>query len=179
MLAALAGRIYDHAPQQNAVPLGARPSIPMASTDAVLARSLDDLDEQLDRGEPPYVRIRCVDGRHIEGELLDVGEAGLVIFDIAARTETPLPSDQLLALEVRAPRRIRQWVLALCAMPLVTALLVGFSRIPGVEPEGGDITIGFMLVMAAVWALGRIPALRKLFYGQLTTWVRAYPPRGA
>lgn len=146
----------------------------MPSTDGALARSFADLDEQLDRGEPPYVRIRCVDGRHIEGEIRHVGHAGVLIFDIEAHTETLLPADQLLALEVRSPRRLRQWLLALCAIPFVTALLVGFSRIPGVDPARGDIAIGFTLVMAAVWALGRVPVIRKMFNGQLTTWSSAY-----
>jgi hypothetical protein len=148
----------------------------MRPADVVLASSLDDLGHRLDRGDQPYARINLVDGRQIQGMVLDVGEAGLIIADLTSGAEVPLASAEIHALEINSPRRVREWLLALCAIPIVTALLVAFSRLQGREPTRRDIAIGVGLGMAIVWALGSIPGLRKLFHRQLTTWVRVYPP---
>lgn len=151
----------------------------MPSSESALTRSLDDVAEQLHRAKHLYARAQCVDGSTIEGEILDVGEADLIVLDVVSGSETHLLAHQLATLDISSPRRIREWLMAICAIPVVTAILVAFSRIPWVDPNRGDITIGFMVVAAVVWALGRVSSLRKMLEGQLTRWVRVYPPRGA
>jgi hypothetical protein len=174
--AALGGRIYDHSAQENVVPLGAS-HISMPSSNAALMRSLDDIAEKLDREGSLHARIRCADGRNIEGEILGVCEDDLIVHDGATGAETFLPALQLLTLDVSSPRRGREWLVAICAIPAVTAILVAFSRIPGVDPKRGDLAIGFMAVLVFVWALGRVPGLGRVLREQLTKWERVYPNR--
>ena len=88
-------------------------------------------------------------------------------------------AQELRSVEVMAPRRLLEWLVAICAIPVVTAILVAFSRIPGVDPNRGDIVVGFVIVLAAFWGLGRFKGLRGLLRGMLTRWDRVYPPRGA
>lgn len=149
------------------------------STNTALARSLDHLGEQLYRWEQLQVRIECVDGRRIEGALLHVDGDELVVLDDASGVPAQLLPEQLRTVDINSPRRVREWLVVLCAIPIVTAILVAFSRIPGVNPKRGDIAIGFMLVLAAVWALARVPGLGKSFHGMMTRWDRVYPPQGA
>jgi hypothetical protein len=150
----------------------------MPTSDAALRLSLADVEDQLDRGRNLHARIRCVDGRKLEGELLDVGNSGLMVLE-ASGVETHVLAHQLLTLDIGSPWRIREWLIAICVVPVVTSILIAFSRIPGVDPDRGDITIGFLLVAATIWALGRIPRLRKLWQGHVVRWDRLYPPRGA
>src|SRR5437868_4375066 len=104
----------------------------MTSNSRDLMRSLDNLAEQLEGRDFVRARVQCADGRVVEGVVVDVGDDDLIVLDDRSGAETLVRVDDLSALEVSAPRRVREWVIAIAAIPVVTAILVAFSRLPGV-----------------------------------------------
>jgi hypothetical protein len=145
----------------------------MTSATQSLTHWLDAIGAQLDREETVTARMQFVDGRNVEVEILDVGDVGLTVRDPPGAI-LEIPSQELPALDVRSPRRVREWLLAFVAIPAVTAILVAFAQIPGFNPKRGDVVIGFVLVMGSAWGLGRIGSLRRGMRDLLSRWDRVY-----
>jgi hypothetical protein len=149
----------------------------MPSPDSALS-SLDGVIERLDKDDGPRVRIERADSRTVEGEVIYVSEADVTIRD-ADGMQVSVEARDVMVLDVELPRRVREWLAAILSIPTVAAILVAFSRIPGVNPRRGDITIGFALVLAACWGLTRVPGLANAVRARLTRWDRVYPERDA
>jgi hypothetical protein len=145
----------------------------MPSPDSAL-RSLDGVIERLEQDDGPRVRVERADGRTVEGEVVYVSEADLTI-RVADGEQVSVPAREVMVLDIESPRRVREWLAAILSIPAVAAILVAFSRIPGVDPRRGDITIGFALVLAVCWGLTRVPGLANAVRVQLTRWDRVYP----
>lgn len=89
----------------------------MMSAETTLARSFDDLANLVERTPGLCVRIQRVDGSDIEGQVLEVGYTDLVVLDEASRKHVQVFAHELRALDVSMPRRAREWMLAVGAIP--------------------------------------------------------------
>lgn len=155
-----------------------RTPLAMTSAETTLTRAFDDLATLVERTGSRCVRIQRADGTAIEGDVLDVGYNNLFVLDEASRTHVRVFAHELQALDVSMPRRAREWLLAAGAIPGATAALVGYAQLPWVpeRPEGGDILMGFMILLAIGAGVISIPLLRKWLASWVTKWQRVYPP---
>jgi len=91
------------------------------------------------------------------------------------RRRKVLMSAILRAVEVRLPRRGREWMLAAGTIPAATAVLIAFARLPWVRPERGNVTIAYFLLYAIAAGLVSVPIVRTRLESWLTQWQRLYP----
>jgi hypothetical protein len=138
-----------------------------------LSRSFDDLENHLERDPSLWVRIQRADGSSVEGQLLDVGAKDLFLSSAAGRP-FQVSDQELQAIDVRLPRRGREWMLAICAIPAATAVLIAFTRLPWVRPDAGYILVGFLILVAIVKGLASIPVVSSRLESGLTRWQRLY-----
>jgi hypothetical protein len=139
-----------------------------------LNRSLDQLEGHIERHPGVYVRVLSADGSSVEGEILDVAPTHLLLLNSATGKQVQISRLELHAIDVEAPRRGREWLLAAFAIVGAPAVLVGLARFSGLQPEL-SAPLGFVALMAIVAGVGAIPAARKRVFAWLTRWQRLYP----
>lgn len=140
-----------------------------------LTRTLAELEDQSARASGLVLRVERSDGSTIEGGFGGVEAANLVIIDSATHTRVLVPAVELRAVAVRAPRRRREWMLALAAIVGGTFGLVGYAMLPWVNPDG-DIQTGFKILYVAGAALLSVLVARTGLGRWLTRWQSVYPP---
>jgi hypothetical protein len=121
-------------------------------------------------------RLTRADGAVVEGHLVDVGASGLVMFDDATQKEVEVYAHDVESLDVDVPRRVREWLVAVIAIPAATMALVGFAMLPGVRPDRGDIVVGFIILALLIEGAISIPFVRNLWKPWFSNWRRIYPP---
>jgi hypothetical protein len=136
---------------------------------------LGQLAQMAEEKNELLVRIHRVDGMVIESYVIAVSDSELYVYDKTAQKYLSVPTREVESVEVNKPRRAREWTLALFGLPVITAFLVAFSRLPGVRPEMGHMTIGFILFAAIVWGITSMPRPRRLLNAWFTMWLRVYP----
>ena len=146
------------------------------TAETTLARSFDDL-AKLAEGTPGLrVRIHRADGSAIEGQVFSVGSTDLFMLDNATRQPVQVFAHELHALDVSRPRRGREWALAAAAIPLATAALIGYTRLPWVQPGQSDVVTAMVILTAIAAAVMSLPLVRRWRESWLMTWQRVYPP---
>jgi hypothetical protein len=139
-------------------------------------RTFTDIDvlgpEMLDT----TVRFQRVDGSSFDGQIVGISPAELYVLDEASEKYLHVYPHELESIEVSVPRRVREWTLAVLAVPAVTAALVAYSRLPWVRAEGGHILIGFAILGGIGWGIVSIPGIHRVLTTWLTRQHRIYPP---
>jgi hypothetical protein len=133
------------------------------------------LAEQLGREADRYVRIQRADGSFLQGEVLDVTPTDLRLFNSDTREEIRVSVLELLAVDVLRPRRGREWMVAIGAIPVATVFVIAYSQMPWVRPrEGVDLLIGLAIFAVVVAAVASTPKLRDRLVSWFTQWQRLY-----
>jgi hypothetical protein len=122
------------------------------------------------------VRFQRVDGSSFDGQIVGISPAELYVLDEASEKYVHVFPHELESIEVSVPRRVREWALAILAVPAVTATLVAYSRLPWVRPKGGDVLIGFAILGGIGWGIVSIPRIHRMLASWLTRRRRIYPP---
>ena len=105
-----------------------------------------------------------------------MGDTYFFVREKATGEHVQVFAHELRLLDVNVPRRAREWFLAIAAIPMATAALVGFARLPWVKPEAGVILAGFLALLAIGTGVVSVPFVRKPLGSWLTRWQRLHPP---
>ena len=151
-------------------------------TPVAIARAfgqLADIADTRDDGSTT-IRIGRVDGSTIEGRLYHIEVNAVMLVDAATGTLTQIAATDIRSLEVKAPRRSREWLLAILGIVVAVFALAGYAMLPWVRPKAeADIMIGFILLVLLVGPMLSI-ALKYTPLGPwLTRWKPLFPPPGA
>ena len=142
------------------------------TADAALASlALQDHDAR-----ETMIRVTRHDLSVIEGLVLDIDADGVTLSAPAPLGHVTVTHSEIRMLEVRAPDRTREWLLAGLGAVLVTSLLVGVATVAGTEADFSSIVVLLCAVGAGVapFVLARTPLGRWLH-----RWRQIYgsPPR--
>ena len=140
------------------------------------SRAFGELASQSGHAPTSWVRARTFDGSTIEGQLLRAEPTQLSITDHATQTTVHVSAGELAALEVREPRRGREWMLAGAAIVGATAALIWYATLPWARRDGG-IADAFKLLYVIGAALLSLLLARTGLRRWLTVWRSVYPPR--
>jgi hypothetical protein len=145
--------------------------------DLAISRAFVQLAEIDDsEGGETRVRVRRADDTRIEGRLFDMRTAELTIVDAATGGFTQVAAADIHALEVLAPRRRREWALAVFAIIGAIIALAGYSLLPWVRLKNeGDFLIGFTVLYLMVAPLFGLVMARTRLRNWLTQWKPLYP----
>lgn len=146
----------------------------MTPTGTSLTQSFADLETLVQRSPGLRVRVQLADGTSIEGQDLDVAPTELWLLDAVTRKQIHVGANELRAIDVRMPRRGREWMLAVGAILGVTAALIGYAHLPWVQPEQGDITMGAVILVALGAGYMSMPIAHPRLQSWLTRWERVY-----
>lgn len=140
-----------------------------------LTRLADSLANEVARDPVLCVRLQRADGSALEGQVLGISETDVSLVDSATGELIRVSAQELHAVDVRMPRRGRELILAICAIPVATAALVAYARLPWVRAEQADIAFGFLILWAIVHGLMSISRVRRSLRSWLTRWQRLEP----
>ena len=139
-----------------------------------LEESLRSIEARSRRGTATRVRVRLVGGEQIEGALVGASTGHLAVADRSLGRSRRILAAEIRAVDVAVRRRGREWLIAAGVIPLATAIVVGYSSLPWVDPSAGDVTVAVKaLFLGALVALG-ILGERTVFRGWLTRWQPVY-----
>jgi hypothetical protein len=154
-------------------------SLVNSPTPISISRAFAQLADFDDRSgsEHTQVRIGRQDGTTIEGRLFGIDATDLTLVDHATGGLTKVPASEVRSLEVEAPRRAREWIIAALGVVAAVFALAGWAMLPWVRPRAeGDMMLGFIFILLvagpALSALFARPSLRRW----MTTWKTLYPP---
>jgi hypothetical protein len=141
-----------------------------------LIRSLDAVAGAAEGDPDLQVRVVFADGRVIEGTVQTVDPTELLVEDRATGSRVRLPDADVRAVDMKVPRRVREWTLAILAIPVVTAALIAYAQLPWVpaRPAGEDMIVGFLILLVVASGLTRVPIVRRGMNSLLTRWQRVY-----
>jgi hypothetical protein len=152
----------------------------MAFTEVAVARNFDELARMVDRDSSLEVRIRRADGSVIDGTICEVEYPDVVVVDEAGGRQIEVFAHELETLDVKVPRRGREWMLAIVGIAAGVSALVGYAQLPWVPPRPGeeDLIPAFLLLTAIITGLSSMPRVRDRVAPWFTRWHRLYPGAG-